>query len=182
MWLILTAVAAYLLKECRQVSWSEYASAEGKFSVMLPGEPEKMDQSVEYQTGFFSKQSLAFHWAGVDSTIRVRSFDVGYIDFPEDQTNTDYLFNQIGQFVANRYGVKSAVKFTEQTPIELNGYTGRAVTGTYSPGEFVNKDLTVMGRAYYGNKRLYLLIATFKRESTRPDAVKFIESFKIARS
>jgi hypothetical protein len=176
---IAVALAGFLLKECRQASWNAFESPEGRFSVLMPGTPLKMEQPVEYTKFMFDRRTITFHWAGVESSFRGTSFDVGYLDFPEEQTSTAHLFKQLPQFLANRYGIKSSLKMTKEGPLELDGYAGREFEATYSPGEFVNKDLLVRGRAYYGNNRLYMLVAVVRKEKSLPDASKFLDSFRL---
>src|SRR4030042_4579780 len=62
---------------CKRVNWKEFSSANGKFSVMMPGEPQEQHETVKTAVG---PVDLYMHILDVGTS----AYIVGYSDYPED--------------------------------------------------------------------------------------------------
>jgi hypothetical protein len=145
------------------VAWEKFTSAEGKFSIMLPGKPEPNKQTAESPYGPYTTYLFLAKDSG-------QVYIVGWVDYAPS-----FRFDTQKELEANRdnfaKGVKAEVKGT--TPIKLGTYPGIEFTAE-------NEQALFRSRVYIVGKRPYQLIAMWGKRGAEPlDAAKFFSSFTI---
>ncbi len=136
----LAAAVVLFLGGCLEVHWQEYTSADGGFSVLMPGTPKKESQTVETKQG-----PITFNAAVVE--LPHGAFVASWADLPP---KIPMNLTRSVQEIADHY--HGQVK--EVHDAELAGSPGKAfVLKTERPsGE-------AEGRIYQFKNRLYLLLA-----------------------
>lgn len=118
-------------------NWKTFASQEGNFSVLYPGEPKEETQS---------KLFLKVH-AFVCSANRKTSFLVSYTDFPEKLhvSPTDKLYDD-----ARNGGLGKDGKLLQEKSITVEGFPGREIQAEKSDGKifFVDRYFLAANRMY----------------------------------
>lgn len=145
------------------VAWEKFTSAEGNFSIMLPGKPEPNKQTVDSPHGPYTTQLFLARGSG-------QIYIVGWVDYAPS-----FRFDTQKELEANRdnfaKGVKAEVKGT--TPIKLGTYPGIEFTAEGEQAHF-------RSRVYIVGKRPYQLIAMWGKGSAEPlEASKFFSSFTL---
>jgi TonB family protein len=150
----------------------EFTSAEGRFSVLLPGIPTEKVEAQDSPAGMlevhdFTLQGDAFH-------------GLLYVDYPDELEGSDALKQFLER--AGRAGTREAGgTILEEKEILYDGHPGRSVRFSVADGHVMRVRFVVVGR------RLYQLgFALSDREPT-PAAVKlhdemaakYFDSFKI---
>jgi hypothetical protein len=144
--------------------WIEYRSAEGGFTVLLPGEPEVNTQLTDTDAG------------SVELTMALTEMDnyaagVSFNDIPAAaQADPDALLQ------GGRDGAAANLNGTviSDKPIELNGYPGIEFV-VETPG-----DLQYVARVFIVNDRLYqVLFLAAKDDIERFDVQAFFDSFTL---
>lgn len=145
---VISAHQPFLIAD--ESGWKEISSAEGRFTVLMPGTP-----SEDKKEGSFTAKTQS----GV--------FTVAYKDFAEEvsQTTPDELLEQVSQGLAT-----DGSKLLSKRKISLSGYPGREV-------KYEDSDKLVgIIRIYLVKERLYLNIVI---PSTAEDTNKFFDSFRL---
>jgi TonB family protein len=158
--------------ELSAASWQEYASAEGRFSILFPGTPKAEVQSVEIQGGQFQ-----IH---VHRLKAISEYGVIYADYPVPVDDPNVAKQVLDE------GVKGAVAevgaaILSVTEISLNGYPGRSFKEKLPNGSILK------GKMYLVGRRMYQIAVTLPKPDATPDggkadeqlADKFLDSFKL---
>lgn len=143
-----------------------FESAEGRFSISMPGKPEKITQTVKSQVG-----DIDFTMFVADS--KELGFVVGYSDYPADFVETSDPLENLGWV---RDGVVFDVKGKLVKETILKNYGGAA---TEFQIDIPDKG-TLTSRLILEDKRLYQLIAMFPEDGyNEKKMAEFFGSFKI---
>jgi hypothetical protein len=158
-------------KEFNPDSWTEYSSAEGRFSILFPGTPKEEVQSVDAQ--------------GVQFKIHIHNlkafseYGVIYADYPIPVGDPN-----IAKQVLNS-GAKGAVAEVKSellsiTDIALDGHPGRLLKEKLPNGSILKIKMYLVGQ------RLYQIAVTMPVDTTsdmgksyEKFADKFLDSFKL---
>lgn len=149
-------------------TWTEFASPEGKFSVLLPGTPEKRDQRFKGPGG-----NTTLHNFVVDLKDD-GAYTVGYLDLPAAPKDADAA-------------KKTAEDLARSGAQAVQGATQRGIKDVSidsHPGKEV--DLAVPGqggmvmRTFVVKQRVYTLVAAGPAAiPVNPNVEKFFSSFKL---
>lgn len=163
--ILFCATAVYAAQDATR--WIKYDSAEGRYSILLPKEPELDTQDAQNSDGVQFKQHLASVSDGTSF------YMISYFDYAPQ---INYSFDK------GRDGMVAAVKgqLLSESNISLGVHAGRElkVSATDSQGT----DFIIHARFYDVNRRIYVLQRIYQRE--RDDAAnsqvtsKYFDSFQ----
>lgn len=144
-------------------AWEKFTSAEGRFSILLPGKPEPNKQTADSPAGPYTTHLFVAKGAG-------QVYIVGWVDYAPT-----FRFDTQRELEANRdnfaKGAKAQVKGT--TPIKLGTHPGIEFTAEGEQAIF-------RSRVYVVGTRPYQLIAVWaKGQAEPPDVAKFFSSFTL---
>lgn len=148
---------------------AEFSSAEGGFSIMMPGDPKNQTQEVPTAAGNVTTSMFVSEFAD-------QAYFVAYADFPEA------LVGMADPQTLLQGGRDSAMQSMDATivseqAITIDGHPGREVLATASIG---GVDATVKARFYLVKNRLYQLwVAGAKDKLAEVDMDAFLQSFKL---
>jgi len=155
----------FLIAQSGTPQWKEYTSREGKFTVLLPGEPT---------TGLLTlvEDSPANITRVTNLKTPIGVYHIAYFDTPEMVTESEkvqQLFNTTRDRIIQRH----SLRLQAETEKWLQGYPGRSLRMITSNGKpFLTRIYLVRQRVYYLYAESYL----DQQESNDTD--KFFESFK----
>lgn len=137
---LMTAALPFALQG--QTDWIKYNSPEGRYSVLLPGEPKTSTQEAAASTG----ENFTQYMAASEDSIAV--YMVGYFDVAPNMTFS---------FEKARDGFIAAVKGTllSEKVISLGGYPGREANVTANGGS--GTEYLILVRFYQVEKRIYVI-------------------------
>ncbi len=166
--LLALALIAMTLASCQTAGWKEFRSAEGSFSVMMPGTPEEQAQTIDTLAG--AVDAYLFVLADEDA-----AYLVSYSDYPNivvQQSNSDDILDGV------RDGEAANVRgllLSEQI-ISLDDYPGRELKIDTLDGK-----VTIRSRIYLVNNRLYQVVVVIPKDHPTSDKNidKFLESFTL---
>lgn len=141
-----------------------FTSAEGRFSVQIPGAPKLDTESVKLQGN--DSSTLYEFWVEMDNGMV--SYMVMYNDYPANYAN-DAPQSVLAR---TRDGAVKGKTLTSDVAIELNGVPGRAFTANDDKWNF-----TV--HQFLAGKRLYQLIVVVGKDHAAPLTDQFMNSFRI---
>lgn len=165
---VLAAVGIVCLKSGGDgvAKFEAFDSAEGRFSVSMPGKPEKIIQTVKSEVG-----EIDFTIFAADS--KELGFIVGYSDYPAYFVESSDPMENLGWI---RDGVVFDVKGKLVNETILKKYGGAA---TEFQIDIPDKG-TLTSRLILDDKRLFQLIAMFPPErQNEKKMAEFFDSFKI---
>jgi hypothetical protein len=146
-------------------AWAKFTSAEGRFSVFIPGTPEEKVQTTSSDIGPYTTRMFTLrHPRGV--------FLIGYVDY-----DPSFNFNPQAELEANR---DQFVKNLEATlvasrNVRVDGYLALEFTA-------VKEERIFKARVYIVGRRPYLIVlGTQKGVDDAPALNRFFNSFKITR-
>ena len=168
--LIATTVGMRTLLTPAQVTWQEFKSVPGGFTVQMPGTPKDQTQSVAQATG-----DLTLHNFTVEDGNN--AYIVSYVDFPADdfaRSDADTVLDStVNGSVSSGKGALSS-----KSTITLGGYPGRlAEFTTAANGQL--PATSVKGHYYLVKERLYQVLAIAPQGKLPAEADKFLSSFKL---
>lgn len=149
--------------------WREFTSAEGQFSVALPGTPVDKPRKAATAVG-----QVDYHSYELELPRQGMSFAIAYFDFPVPVVSQQQLNLA---FESRRKQVLEAAsgKVAREETITLNGHPGRDI-------EFTIPDKPGRGyvRMLFVKPRMYLLLLDGPRVGVdSPEAKRFFESFRV---
>ena len=156
------------------LSWNEYRSPDGKFSVSLPATPKMSERAVPSTIGTAQAHLLE---ATMDKSSTCMLL---YADYPVERINMseETLYEQALQGAAqgsNMLGIGSKKYVT------LNGYRG--MEAELKPTPESKADISGTARLFWVTPRLYVLVAAGpKTAEFRAVQTRCLESFKLLRS
>jgi hypothetical protein len=151
--------------------WEQFSSETGGFSVWMPGEP--MEQTQQQATAVGDIELTMFQVVEADGV-----YAVGFNDFPEEWINmvdndSDTLLSSSAQGAFGAIG--GEIETMED--ITLSGYPGKEAMAMASYG---GVDLTVKGRFYLVENRLYQVFAAVSSETASLEDIDlFLSSFEL---
>jgi len=163
---LMTAALPFALQA--QTDWIKYNSPEGRYSVLLPGEPKLSTQEAAASTGEKFTQYMA---ASEDS---MAVYMVGYFDVAPDKTFS---------FEKARDGFIAAVKGTllSEKVISLAGYPGREANVSANGGS--GAEYLIQVRFYQVEKRIYVIqfivAKSADAEVSAAKSAKYFDSFQV---
>lgn len=143
-------------------SWKEFVSKEEKFSILLPGIPNKKVSIAKTQVGDIKNITYSL-------PIRDGAFTIGYIKYPQ-KLPFDAIDNSINAVITQMKGT-----LLNKKDIFLAGYPGKEfkIESSY-------KKATLNARIFIVESILYqVVVITSYEESTNPGIEKVLGSFKI---
>ena len=167
----LTAVVCLLLAMCQgnaqPAEWKEFASKDGRFTVLFPGTPEQSKADTESD---FGKGVLHMNTVQVGRTM----FGAHYCDFPPDVKKVP--LKQV--YDSSRDGAAENMqgKLMSEKEVKLGDHPGREIQISVANGRQLFR-----ARVYLVEQRLYQVVVFGTKEAaTSKDADKFMDSFKLA--
>src|SRR5262249_457403 len=150
------AAVVLMLAGCNKLNFKEFTSEEGKFSILMPGDPERKTQRI---------RGLEMVMYGMN--VKNGAYVVGYMDAPGRPLSLDGAI----QNVTNEHNgkISSTKDFT------LEGYTGKEF-------EIESKEPKgyISGRVIVVKDRLYTFQAAgTNAKLSNSDVRKFLDSFKL---
>lgn len=161
--LVFLAVTA----SCQGTRWEEFSSAEGAFTVLMPGDPEAQVDTVNTAAG-----RLDLHSFMVEQGDRV--YGVSYADYPEvavEGSDPETMLD------GARDGAVANVQGTllSELIISLEGHPGREIKVEVAGGEY-----TLQARIFLVDSRLYqILVGTPIDDAFSTDVDRFLDSFAL---
>ena len=165
---VLAALFLFVLAGCKPVPWTEFKSADGNFSVLLPGTPTADVQTINTKSG-----PIEIHFFTLSTKNAV--YSVSYSDYPASLFDTTPIKSILDG--ARDGAVKNSQgRLIDEADIALGTYPGRALNVESSGGTNVMK-----AHLYMVGHRLYqVIVVTGKRGASSPDLTKFLDSFQLA--
>lgn len=162
--LILTVLGTLVPEES---SWEEYASTEGRFSVLLPGNPSEKVETMNTAAGPIDLHLFSVHGNDFE-------YSLAYNDYPDSliqDVGPDAMLDRVRDgFVA---GVKG--KLLSELIISLDEYPGRELKIEITGGTG-----TVRSRIFMVRHRLYQVMVGMPTEKAFLENVdKFLVSFRL---
>lgn len=151
------AFALALVPGCGKTEFKEFTSPEGKFSILMPGDPERKTQDLlGKQLIFFSKN------------LRHGSYGVGFLDIPPG-------------FPINLPGAAEGATNAHAGKVTLQReYTFEGTKGLEFEGETTKPKGYVSGRVIVLNNRFFQILALGSNARlSDPDVQKFLTSFQL---
>jgi hypothetical protein len=145
--------------------WKIFSSDEGKFSVLMPSEeisdmtPDKSEMHEGVES---TKMYMSIHEKNV--------FLVSYADFKNDMTQipSSELLDSVVQGMLD-----DGEKLLSQKTVTLGAYQGREIQLQDEKG------MTLTGRIFIVNKRMYMLLVGSEKNPQAIDIRKFFDSFEL---
>jgi hypothetical protein len=150
-------------------AWAEFTSREGKFSIALPGAPQKQEQAAQTPLG-----PMQLHLFMIASSNGVYLAGYADADFLAAASNDAKTISSI--LAGTVAGLASSLKGTvlEEGELQTERYTGRQAR-LQLPGE-----LSANLRIFLLNGRIYQLILIHQQGKTgAPEFKQFFPSFRV---
>ena len=144
-------------------SWVKFSSPEGRFEILMPGEPVT-GKVIEIQLPTFTAKLHPF------SALRPPSFGLmcGYADFPFTPKNTNEVFDRTRDgSISNVQG-----KLITEENLTLAGYSGRRFRSTAQGNSFIDEEMFLVG------ERFYLITVLSKTGNPDKNINKVFDSFR----
>ncbi len=146
--------------------FKEFRSAEGRFTVLMPGEPKRQTQNADTPVG---KVEMVMFTAGTNKI----GCAVSYADYPEQMVNsTDpqkLLDGATNGAVANVKG-----KLVSESKMSFNGLPARNIVIEIPNKAFITARLILNGPRFY-----QLMFIAPTQKDHEQDISKFLDSFQI---
>ena len=153
----------------RPAQWKEFRSAEGGFTILLPGDPS------------FDKKAMTTDFGSIDMHMYTVTTDnmycsVAFYDVPAGvKKPVDQLLDDTCTGFVK--GANLSEK-AERRAIMLGAHHGRELIGESPDGAFL-----LMARYYLVDKRIYLvMVGTAIAEASSPEVGRYLDSFKLLRA
>lgn len=172
----IATLGSVFLIGCGSLSWQEYKSSEGKYSVSMPGqvEEETKDSSTVGDTTL--KENSA------STELRNSYYTVSYTDYPENYVNiigkegnlVDSILSQTVQVYVAGFG--SDADSAKKESVKVNDVPCQRFE---SPANIAGIEGEVEGIVCWDENRLYQVIVAGTKEDVDQYAPKFLDSFTI---
>jgi hypothetical protein len=162
--LLVISVAAFGYQAVSQ--WTKYTSTEGRYSVLLPSEPQLKSQEETAPDGGKIEQHLAFATDSAGAGYMVAYFETGDRSFSFDKARDGAISRVNGTLISER-------------DIKLHEYPGREVKLFGAAG---GEDFFFVVRFYRVEKRVFVIQFIVPKSAGQelPDkAIKFFDSFQM---
>lgn len=154
-------------------AWLEFTSA-GDFTVLMPGKPEEKSAPMETAAG-----TMKIYVAPLIT--EVATYVVAYTELPVAVSDPEAVQRMLDGAVSRVVGMDKN-KLVSESNISLGGVPGRRFEV-----DVPHIDCAVNGKAYFVDKRLYVLVITTRNYRSSPKGVvtfyestisKFLDSFR----
>jgi len=164
------ASAGREISSVAQAEWKEFSSKQGKFSVLMPGEPQEQIDDKEFP-GVGKGQVHLFSFSN-DSGFYL----VGYLDIPGLAGQTQAFCDGFGKGFLDSIGEGTAKgargSVVKDTDITIGNSPGKEILIQVPTG-------LATARAYFIKRRGYQLIAVPSGTDGASNVKKFLDSFKL---
>ncbi len=147
-------------------AWTEYRSADGRFAILFPGEPQLDSSATTTDLG-----QVEIHTARCITGDRMCV--VTYYDAPSvsDATREKFLDDNCAGFLQG----SNLLQKGERKSIALGPHAGREVVGETQDGR-----AQLTARYFVVGERVYLvMIGTSVDDASSPDVAKYLASFRL---
>lgn len=165
--LLLTLVLVTVLMGCQKTDWKEFKPSDGRFSVLMPGNPDTQTEQVNTSAGAVDLHVFT-------SALGNSGYIVGYGDYPASLIQTSSPASFLDGI---RDGAVSSPKgkLTSERVLSSDNNPGRELKIESPDGKHI-----IFGRYYLVGNRLYQALAINPKEQAfGADATKFLDSFKL---
>jgi hypothetical protein len=152
--------------------WKPLSDAQGKFTVEMPGAPEKASYEMPIASG-----TMNFISYMVDMPDQAKYFMVLFVDYPAGTSDgSDASAHDVMDKYVAGGSRKKNLKLEQKTKITLGDHPGQECL--FHEPEYGDKSLW---RVYLVGDRLYQLVANWspKDEGASADAQRFLQSFQL---
>jgi hypothetical protein len=153
--LVLVAVGLLAAQE-----WTEFSSAEGRFSILMPGKPTQGTVDLRMRDSTVTAHAFTALSPSIDLMC-------GYADYPWPQPDIERVFDDTRNGSLN--GVHGTLLSEQKTT--LGGYPGRRFRSTGIGNAFVDEEM------YFVGQRFYLITITTATKNPNKDINKIFASF-----
>ena len=161
---ILILIVFAFVSAQEKVALTEFTSANGKFSVKMPGKPQDQSEQIDSQDG-----PLDVHTFGVD--VGKYGYVVQYNDYSDPVTSDE--IEKILSAVRDGGSKQIQGKIVSEKTITRNGFPGKSI-------QVESGDLVYFEDCYMAGQRLYQVIFSMPvGEKMPPEAEEFRSSFQI---
>lgn len=168
---IFLLVAVCIICGCSRHEWKAFSSTKGKFSVLMPGDPQEQHQVVNTAVG-----PIDLYMYAVDSGSI--AYIVGYSDYPED-----FIKNSEPKKLLDgaRDGAIRNIKGTlvAERNITIEAHPGREFAFDVPKQSGIPYNGTGRSHMFLVGNRLYQCMVIGKKDSRIEDIEKFVNSFKL---
>lgn len=152
---------------CVEKEWEEFRDEDGKFSVMLPGNPEKTTTQINTEIGVIDLNMFMYEDYNAVYMVAYSDFPLGHI---ESKGVQQLLDDARDGAVRDINGELINEKITE-----INGYPGRSLLIKAEEEELMARD-----NLYIVENRMYQIVIVYPLDKNVDfEMDKFISSFKI---
>ena len=168
--LCLAILSVLVVGGCGGSAWTDFTSADGRFSVTVPGTFTEETQTIPTGAG-----DIEMHIFTLDKGDA--GYFVRYSDVPAELLAPGNTAALIDGSIQDAFGnVGGSVE--SQKEITLDGHPGREATGSFS---FEGEAGTLKARAYLVDDRIYMVFAGARGgQGNSTDTDRFLDSFKLA--
>ena len=170
---IFLLVAVCIICGCSRHEWKEFSSAKGKFSVLMPGDPQEQHQVVNTAVG-----PIDLYMYTIDSGSI--AYIVGYSDYPED-----FIKNSEPKKILDgaREGAVRNIKGTlvASREITLEGHPGMEFAFDVPKRPEFPYDGIGRSHMFLVGNRLYQCMVIGKKSSSVEEVTKFVDSFRLSK-
>ncbi|NJK28884.1 MAG: hypothetical protein HC940_01415 [Acaryochloris sp. SU_5_25] len=172
---LLSGLSVLTFTACSSTTtWKEYSSAEGKYSVSMPGSPKEQTQPLPLPNG----SSLDMKLAQLD--LGKEAFVVAFVDFPGNQKPTAPVQTLLAASIKGAVIQSINGTISNEKETQVNGVPCRQFQAT---GKYKSIDASMSGTYCFTGNRLYQVFAigenTGKTFTEKAD--KYLASFKITK-
>jgi hypothetical protein len=172
---VLLILLATVLVGCGKPSreWKSLSDSQGKFTVEMPGTPEKASHDMPIKSG-----TMTFNSYIVDMPEKAKFFMVCYVDYPPGTSDGSVAsaHDVMDKYVAGGARKKN-LKLEKKSQITLGNHPGQEYL--FDEPKYGDKS---SWRVYLVGNRLYQLVASWSPKGEEPsaDAQRFLKSFQLA--
>ena len=171
--LVLLILLATILVGCgTSREWKSVSDPQGKFTVEMPGTPEKASHDMPIKSG-----TMTFNSYIVDMPEQAKFFMVSYVDYPPGTSDGGdaSAHDVMDKYVAGGARKKN-LKLEKKSQITLGKHPGQEYL--FDEPEYGDKS---SWKVYMVGNRLYQLVANWspKGEESSADAQRFHKSFQL---
>ena len=159
--LALILVGNAVLEHALGSKWKKFTSAEGSFSVLMPGKPENETQSFSVGEVEIEEHSFVVH------SRMYGDFTLGYIDNPaiSDPSRAEAVFDWQAPVLRHPQDIISSERMA------INGFPVRQYKIR------AEADLLADERIYLVGRRMYVLLVVHGKDNDESGVTRFFESF-----
>jgi len=155
-----------------QSIWKPFSSAEGNFTVLMPGTPEQQQDTINTELGSLNLKAFTVERPNEANYL------VAYFDLPGELSNMIQTSEQANQLLTGVVlGLADSMtgQLLNQQTITLDNHSGKAFRMQHS------EEIVGQYRLYLASQRIYLLgVGTSKEKYLQKSIQGFFNSFRLA--